>query len=265
MVSTHTGPYAKPSVTRIDELDTNCKVREIALKILHKTWRAWFDRVESTELSNSEASPAKWQNHVEFRNQLVVIIEKITELFPQNASYIASAIKLQTLAARYYVQHADSFDLTGDQLSLVADLLRRTVYMDQKEQVRVASVKSLSSLIPMMSARPLKTNIFFQSALNYESYLKMMQCLVFTLTDENPEVRCFIVNQGLSMLFNKTGPMSTPCIKNVLIQDTNENLAMINLFDALTNQAMNFEEISQDQNAVQTDIFAQMDMMQAGL
>jgi len=34
---------------------------------------------------------------------------------------------------------------------LVADLLKKSVYADQKEQVRVAAVKSLSTLIPMMA------------------------------------------------------------------------------------------------------------------
>ena len=27
-------------------VDKSCKVRELALKILHKAWRAWFDCVE---------------------------------------------------------------------------------------------------------------------------------------------------------------------------------------------------------------------------
>lgn len=76
----------------------------------------------------------------------------------------------------------------------MADLLRKSVYMDQKEQIRVAASKSLASLVPMLAARPLKDNIFFQSALNYESYLKLMSCLVFILTDEHPELRSFIVN-----------------------------------------------------------------------
>ena len=135
------------------------------------------------------------------------IVQKITELFPKNASYVASAIKLQTLAARYYVKHADSFDETENQLSLVADLLRQSVYMDQKELVRVASVKSIATLIPMMATRPLSDNIFFQSAMNYESYLKLMTSLVFVLTDEHPEVRCFIVNQGLNLLFNRAAAL----------------------------------------------------------
>ena len=105
------------------------------------------------------------------------------------------------------MKHADSFDETENQLSLVADLLRQSVYMDQKELVRVASVKSIATLIPMMATRPLSDNIFFQSAMNYESYLKLMTSLVFVLTDEHPEVRCFIVNQGLNLLFNRAAAL----------------------------------------------------------
>ena len=33
-----------PQQTSVDKY---CKVREIALKILHMAWKAWFDRVES--------------------------------------------------------------------------------------------------------------------------------------------------------------------------------------------------------------------------
>jgi len=144
------------------EPDQDCKVREMALKILNRAWRAWFNRVECSNAGDSASGQStKWQNHGEFRNQLVVIVEKITELFPQNASYVASAIKVQTLAARYFVKHADSFDETEAQLALVAELLRKSIYMDQKEKVRVAAVKSLATLIPMLAARPLSDNIFF--------------------------------------------------------------------------------------------------------
>ena len=55
----------------------------------------------------------------------------------------------------------------------------------------------------MMSTRPLADSIFFQSALNYESYLQLMSCLVFALTDEHPEVRAFITTQRLNLLFGK--------------------------------------------------------------
>jgi len=68
------------------------------------------------------------------------------------------------------------------------------VYSDQKEQVRVAATKSLASLIPVMVARPTSKNLFFQSAQNYESYVNLLKAFVFVLTDENPEIRLFIVN-----------------------------------------------------------------------
>lgn len=39
---------------------------------------------------------------------------------------------------------------------------------------------------------------------------------------------------------------------------------MEHLFDSLTAQSLNFEEASQDPNAVQTDTFARMDAIQGG-
>ena len=56
---------------------------------------------------------------------------------------------------------ADSFDSTEEQFDIVAETLLKYVYMDKKEQVRVAATKSLSSLIPIMSVRPLHKNLFF--------------------------------------------------------------------------------------------------------
>lgn len=120
------------AVIELQVVDAECKVRELALKILHKAWRAWFDIVEVGRAKSEGPSIQShhWQNHGEFRNQLVAIIERITEGYPQNASYQASAIKLQTLAVRYFVRHADSFDGTEEQMNLVAELLRKSVYAD---------------------------------------------------------------------------------------------------------------------------------------
>ena len=129
-------------------------------------------------------------------------------------------------------------------MSRVSELLRKSVYADQKEIIRVAAVKSFSSLISMMAARPLKDNIFFQSALNYESYLRFMSCLVFILTDENPEIRFFIVNQGLNILFNRPLVLQSPTLSGLVIRDSNDFLAMEYLFTSLTEQAAQFEEIS---------------------
>ena len=61
---------------------------------------------------------------------MVAIIERTAEGYPQNANYVASCIKLQTLAARYFVKHADSFDGTEEQMGLVAELLKKSVYSD---------------------------------------------------------------------------------------------------------------------------------------
>jgi len=49
-----------------------------------------------------------------------------------------------------------------------------------------------------MATKNLSENLFFQSAMNYESYLLLMTSLVFILTDENPEIRLFISSQNLN-------------------------------------------------------------------
>ena len=61
-------------------VDKFAKVREYGLRILHLAWRAWFDRVE---VNDTPTSTQKWQNHVEFRNELVAVLERIvTEGYP---------------------------------------------------------------------------------------------------------------------------------------------------------------------------------------
>ena len=116
-------------------------------------------------------------------------------------------MKLQTLAVRYYIKQSDNFDAAESQMRDVAESIRKLVYMDQKELVRVAAVKSLASLIPLMSVPDLRQNFFFLSACNYESYLLIMSALILVLTDENPEIRLFIVNQGLHCLFKRAAKL----------------------------------------------------------
>ena len=61
-----------------------------------------------------------------------------------------------------------------------------------------------------------------------------MSCLVFILTDEHPEVRSFITNQGLNMLFGLTSTLESSTLQGIQIRDCNEFIAMENLFDSLT-------------------------------
>ena len=69
--------------------------------------------------------------------------------------------------------------------------------------------------------------------MNYESYLKLISCLIFVLTDEHPEVRLYVVNQGLNLLFSKALVLQTASIKGIVIRDSNDFLAVSNLFDCL--------------------------------
>ena len=61
-----------------------------------------------------------------------------------------------------------------------------------------------------------------------------MSCLVFVLTDEHPEVRLFIVNEGLNLLFGKALVMETPVLAGIFIKDSNDFLAMEYMFESLT-------------------------------
>lgn len=58
--------------------------------------------------------------------------------------------------------------------------------------------------------------------------------------------------------------LETPALGHLCIRDTNEFLAMENMFEALTDQALRFEEIKLDPSSMQTDKFAQMDAIQSG-
>ena len=91
-------------------------------------------------------------------------MDKLLTNFAENATFKAYAIKIQTLAARYFVRDADSFEGTEQQVSKVAELLLEHVYMSHKERVREVSAKCLASLIPLMAFKDLSKNLFFQSA-----------------------------------------------------------------------------------------------------
>lgn len=70
-----------------------------------------------------------------------------------------------------------------------------------------------------MIVRPFSKNLFFQSAQNYESYLSMMKALVFILTDENPEIRLFMINQGLNQVFGVPTELVSPALKGISMHD----------------------------------------------
>jgi hypothetical protein len=181
------------------------------------------------------------------------VVQEISDAFPENSNYLASNLKIQTLAARFFARHADSFDGTEDQLRIVAELIQQKVYMDQKEMVRVAATKSLSSLFSLMATMPLKDNLFFQSAMNYESYLILMNGLILVLTDENPEIRAFVINQELSVLFSRELHLESPTLSKLTLYDTNDYVALDILFERLTEQVLTFKEIQMGSSALQLD------------
>ena len=104
------------------------KVVELALQILLKAWKAWgFGKQAAPGAAQSDST---WAGRALFRDTVVKVVEGVADKFPANANYTATAIRLQTLAARYYVQQADSFGATEDHLRKVADSLRTHVYSD---------------------------------------------------------------------------------------------------------------------------------------
>lgn len=64
-----------------------------------------------------------------------------------------------------------------------------------------------------------------------------MTCLVLVLTDEHPEIRSYIINQRLNLLFNKPLILESPILQGITIADSNDYLAMVHLFDTLTTEA----------------------------
>lgn len=70
---------------------------------------------------------------------MVSTVDDLVAKYPNNESFRAYQIKLQTLAARFYVKDADTFEGTEDQICKVADLLLEHSYMTHKERVRLVS------------------------------------------------------------------------------------------------------------------------------
>jgi hypothetical protein len=104
----------------------------------------------------------------------------------QNDIFKSYVIKLQVLAARFFVRDADDFQGIEEQMALIADMILENCYMTQKEQVRIVCAQSFATLIPIIAVRDTSQNLFFKSASLYQSYLKLMHALVFILADENP-------------------------------------------------------------------------------
>ena len=84
-----------------------------------------------------------------------------------------------------------------------------------------------------MSFKDLGKNIFFQSAQNYESYLKLLRALVLILNDENPEIRLFMVHQNLGLLINFETNLKS--VQGLTITDVNEQLILEQIFEASCN------------------------------
>jgi len=94
-----------------------------------------------------------WNEHPKFRKEVIRVVDLVVHQYPKHEAFRAYSIKLQTLAARFFVRDADSFEGTEDHLSKVADLLLEHSYMVHKERVRIVSAQSIASLIPHLSTQ----------------------------------------------------------------------------------------------------------------
>jgi hypothetical protein len=70
------------------------------------------------------------------------------------------------------------------------------------------------------------------------------------LTDENPEIRTFLVNQNLGRLFDSTQELGSPALLGICLEDTNDFVALKRLFESFTNHVKHFKE-STNANATQ--------------
>ena len=89
--------------------------------------------------------------------------------------------------------------------------------------------------------------------MNYESYLILMNGLILVLTDENPEIRAFVINQELNVLFSRELHLESPTLSKLTLYDTNDYVALDILFERLTEQVLTFKEIQMGSSALQLD------------
>lgn len=55
-----------------------------------------------------------WVDHAKFRKEVIRVVDLVVQQYPRNEAFRAYSIKLQTLAARFFIRDADSFEGTED-------------------------------------------------------------------------------------------------------------------------------------------------------
>jgi hypothetical protein len=56
--------------------------------------------------------------------------------------------------------------------------------------------------MPLMNLEECIGEKFLQSDKMWVSYLNLIKCLILLLNDEQPDIRMYLVNNGMSLLFN---------------------------------------------------------------
>lgn len=109
----------------------------------------------------------------------------------------------------------------------MAEVILAYSYMTNKDAVRITTAKCFSSLIPLLAPR--EGNLFFQSACLFETYLLLMQALVFILTDENPQIRFYMQNQGVLRMLGIQQQL-----QHFAFNDANDSVLLRLLFTKIT-------------------------------
>ena len=61
-----------------------------------------------------------------------------------------------------------------------------------------------------------------------------MQALIFILTDENPEIRLFMINQKVRKMLDLEVQLSTGGFEHQILSDSNDTVLIRSIFEHLT-------------------------------
>jgi hypothetical protein len=130
-----------------------CKLLEFSLKLVHRI----------------KKHTPKVKDDVNF----VEVLETMIEKFEINSYLVSMYIKLMALTI-------DASD--PEQISKIGKIFKKHAYADQKEQVRVANVKSVTKVLEKLDLEK-----------NSSHCLDIIMSIILILNDEHPEIRSYFV------------------------------------------------------------------------
>lgn len=130
-------------------------------------------------------------------------MNQFKQKYENNPNILAQLIKLSALALKKQIIQLESqkeeSKERNENLAEIAKLFKHYSYMEQKEYVRVAVAKSLGTLIQQLKLRK-EESIFLKTSDNFRAYLDILVALIFILNDESPDIRSYIMQQGLTQI-----------------------------------------------------------------